>query len=723
LDEKSPVFRPIERLLMKSRWEFAAIALVFLSVIVALSSRVSAGDQTVRKPAYKITLDPGHPWRPPFGLERIGRPIQILIEADNRPEPANYFVTDSLQGKEGPSHPVHFSAEAPYSARVTLDRDADEVVFSSDRKPPEKPLELARQAIHIPEFEAEAIARPDVIANPVDLGTILVPSGWLLLGPEVTAKLEAAAISRNQNLPNAQLTARFESVPTAMTSTTIPLQAGVRATALLRLPQVLGARDRDVLSIGIDSGDGHELWHKNIPVMLVREVPHRPSFGASYEKLRFDSPISVRDPATGKYSNLRYDDAWSRSLQDVVVWLPNGSRFVFWRGASYIPFWAGRHNTGACYEWAEIISQPQGAVDCVEPLMDKELRYGRVEIIESTWAQVHVRWRYQSTDFKYQVWGDQAVEDYYFYPDGFGTRVVSLNADPKNDYELSEFIILTPAGAYPLDVLPENTVDALFLDGRKLEFRLPNSPASSQAAKDADTKGVPAIYRLRFAKNDDLAAISFNPNLTRLPPVVFAPFSDAGQIVTPCYWGSHWPLARGNSTGSKIDDRISFTPCHNSVMSWAGTRPEPILSTVVQTLDSLGRSRRMSVRSWVWLIGATSETDAQLRDRARSYTTPPTLELRGAQTDFAGYSLERRAVCLEATSREVQITVKPKVPWVNPVLEFARAPRGLIKVKLAGEPLEVAHFAWDGRTLWLDSTISSPTVLEINFEKTPPYLR
>ena len=77
--------------------------------------------------------------------------------------------------------------------------------------------------------------------------------------------------------------------------------------------------------------------------------------------------------------------------------------------------------------------------------MDKELRYGRVEIVESTSARVHVRWSYQSTDFNYKVWGDEAVEDYYFYPDGFGTRVVSLKADPKNDYELSEFIILTPA--------------------------------------------------------------------------------------------------------------------------------------------------------------------------------------------------------------------------------------------------------------------------------------
>ena len=63
--------------------------------------------------------------------------------------------------------------------------------------------------------------------------------------------------------------------------------------------------------------------------------------------------------------------------------------------------------------------------------MDKELRYGRVEIVESTSARVHVRWSYQSTDFNYKVWGDEAVEDYYFYPDGFGTRVVDSQVRPQ----------------------------------------------------------------------------------------------------------------------------------------------------------------------------------------------------------------------------------------------------------------------------------------------------
>ena len=106
-----------------------------------------------------FTLDPGHPWRPPFGLERIGRPVVIVVEAGARPDAANYLVTAFSKGKQGASYPVRFPTEAPYSARVTLDRDADEVVFSSDRKPPEKPVELARQAIRFPDIRGR-IDRP-----------------------------------------------------------------------------------------------------------------------------------------------------------------------------------------------------------------------------------------------------------------------------------------------------------------------------------------------------------------------------------------------------------------------------------------------------------------------------------------------------------------------------------------------------------------------------------
>ena len=154
-------------------------------------------------------------------------------------------------------------------------------------------------------------------------------------------------------------------------------------------------------------------------------------------------------------------------LEDIVVALPGGGRFVFWRGASYVPFWASPMGTGLSYEWAESGPLPGGFVDSVEPLMDKELRYGRAEIVESTASRVHVRWTYQSTDFNYKVWGDAAQEDFYFYPDGYGTRILTLKSalDPK--YELSEFIVVAPQDAYPLDFLPvRTTIPTMDLDSR-----------------------------------------------------------------------------------------------------------------------------------------------------------------------------------------------------------------------------------------------------------------
>ncbi len=632
---------------------------------------------------YQIRLESSHPWRPPFGLERVGRPVTVMIQASERPEGTRYVLSVRNRGNVVGEHEVRFPTDPPYAARVTLAGSGDELILSvvSDNERA-RPIELVRKPVEVADVEVDAIARPARIVNPVDLGTILVPSGWLLLGPDQSATLEVAAINRVRDRSQGELKVFYESEPASFQTAPMPLRAGVRVQRRIDVTLPAPPRERDVLWI-VFQEKTRPVWSKAIPVMLVAKRPQHPRFGATYERIRYDAPISVRDPKTGRFATMSYEKGWKPDLQDVVVWLPNGARFVFWRGSSYIPFWVGKHNTGASYEWAEIISQPTGSVDCVEPLMDKELRYSRVEIVESTEARVHVRWSYQSTDFNYKVWGDAALEDYYFYPDGFGTRVVNLKADPKNDYELSEFIILTPQGTYPFDVLPDEPVDALFLDGRKHTFRFPNPVA--RPANQPDPGDVPAIYRLRLEKDEELAAVYFNPNETKLPPVVFAPFFDQGEMVTPCYWGSHWPLARGNSTGRTIDDRMALTPCHNSVMSWAGTRPAPLSTENLLTLDTLGRSRPMVLRRWAWLIGMSDEPDNPLRERAKSFAKPPTIEsLRVARLEFESYAPERRAIRLVVEGQDLAVTIKPDVPFVNPVFELDHVPAGEVRVMLAG---------------------------------------
>jgi len=62
-------------------------------------------------------------------------------------------------------------------------------------------------------FEAEAEARPDRVVNPVDLGAILVPHGWLLLGPQQASEVEVVALARATDIQRATVSAWFESSP------------------------------------------------------------------------------------------------------------------------------------------------------------------------------------------------------------------------------------------------------------------------------------------------------------------------------------------------------------------------------------------------------------------------------------------------------------------------------------------------------------------------------
>ena len=658
----------------------------------------------------RMRVDRGHAWRPPFGIERVGQPLSVIVQVASEERPApEHWLACYRDGEEVDRKVLALTGASPSTVRVDLDEYCDELaLFSKDGQG--QAVESARWPVERPEFEAEAEAFSEPVINPVDLGTVFPPTGWLTLAPKQKGSVRVAALSTKQTISGAQAVAWFESSPQRKTAASIELRKNIRAQASLALPEASFASDRDLLHVAIVDQGGREIWRKKMPAMLVSGPPGLPIFGATETKLRYDAPISVR-AADGTLSSIDYADAWKPELNDLVVSLPNGSRFVFWRGSSYIPFWAGRYNTGLCYEWAETGALPD-AFDCVEPLMDKELRYGRVAIVESTAARVHVRWSYQSCDFNYKVWGDSAVEDYYFYPDGFGTRVLTLTSAPDGDYELSEFIILTPQATYPFSVLPKNLVDVLFLDGRKRELEFPFLERELDLEKLLGRDG-PAVYKIRLNNRETSAAIYFHPKDTHRPGV-FHPFHSRGYLVTPTYWGSHWPLARGGTTGGAIDDRVDLTPCHNSIMSWARRRPAPLEKKLVDTTDTLGRARQMLVQQWAWLIGMSDDSDARLLERARSYAQPPDVSLTGGL--YEGWKAERRAHRITVADSTVAIRIKPRVPCVNPVFEMANVNGTLSAVALDGRLLRRKGYAWDGQTLWLDADLTRPTTLQLTFE-------
>ena len=550
------------------------------------------------------------------------------------------------------------------------------------------------------------------MVNPVDLGAILPPADWLVLGPEQQARVTVAAFSAKETISGAEVLAWFASDTAKTTKAAIELPKGVRTELRLTLPSPATAGDHDTLHVALRDAKGRELWRKTIRTMLMRGSPKLPAFGAVETKLRYDYPVlSYSGP--DEVSEIPYDKAWAPERKDVVVSLPNGSRFVFWRGAAYTPFWAGKHNTALNFEFAEAPERPDG-VDCVDAASDKELRRSRVEIIESTAARVHVRWTAQPCDLNYKVWGESVAEDFYFYPDGFGSRTVTITCEPKAQYEVEELLILTPPAAYPLRVLPEKLVDVLFRDGTKRELKFPILDQVRDYEKLL-TGEMPPLYRIRFGAREPLSAVYFNPGWTRLPVQAYQPFYSQGQMVTPFYWGNHLPLARRKPTGINIDDLASMTPSHNAMMTWGHRRPQPLESLVAAMPDALGVTRPMQVEKWAWLIGLSNADDACLLEWSRSFATPPKVEAAGARLGSPSYSTERRATLLTVEKPIVTLTITPTTPCVHPVFELRNTPKTLSRVELDGRELAASDYAWDGRVLWLNATLRSATTLRLKF--------
>ena len=73
-------------------------------------------------------------------------------------------------------------SEAPYTGRATFAIFPDELALFAKCRFQGEPTEIERYRVPPALFEADAIAQPESRINPVDLGTVLVPNDWLLLG-------------------------------------------------------------------------------------------------------------------------------------------------------------------------------------------------------------------------------------------------------------------------------------------------------------------------------------------------------------------------------------------------------------------------------------------------------------------------------------------------------------------------------------------------------------
>jgi len=163
----------------------------------------------------------------------------------------------------------------------------------------------------------------------------------------------------------------------------------------------------------------------------------------------------------------RYDSGqrWEKHAKvgehaDVMVRIgPGDDRFIFWRGASYLPFL----DTAAGKSFVEVLVPQNG--DGPGLMFDKTNKFSHIRIVENSPARVIVEWRYVP-DFEKsdpQWW----TEEYFtIYPDGTCCRSIHTGTETLEEYldpshAKVQQLLLTNEGICPM---PESWIKPIKFD-------------------------------------------------------------------------------------------------------------------------------------------------------------------------------------------------------------------------------------------------------------------
>ncbi len=383
-----------------------------------------------------------------------------------------------------------------------------------------------------------------------------------------------------------------------------------------------------------------------------------PGFGAHYTSLDCAAPVYVSRTETRPWQEL-----WrGRELRDVVVTFPHAPyRFVFWRGTSFVPCWAF-NSTWLCYEWLEAEPDFNGAIDCVEPIMDKECNNSRARIVAASPARVVIHWRYALTDFAQKVINDEwADETYTLYPDGVGTRKL-VGWYKSGWHENQELIALNRPGNAPHQSLAPQALTLLTTDGRRQRPCWPRPYFSVDGWPHIIARvNIPSQPSPFMVVDDGSAQVK-----TWWDPPVAKP----GLFNTYL----HWPISRGIRTTWLDDPRDFERPTHSNLVNI-------VHREAVSEADH---------REWYWLIGV-ARRDRDMQASAASWLTPGTVTVSGGVA--TGYDRTQRAYTITADPQaaRIQVTVAPEgAGLVNPAFVVSGANRRVTQADCSVPPRRVA---------------------------------
>lgn len=400
--------------------------------------------------------------------------------------------------------------------------------------------------------------------------------------------------------------------------------------------------------------DGIKLWSGVLPAeQLAAQFAATPAPPpAPQPERRMPSGAKGKGRFGAYYEHLKYYDAWDRRWRvgdhpDVVVRFDHEAyRFVFWRGTNYVPCWVTEEDFWYTNEFNE--TWGNGAIGCCEPMSDKHCAYSHVRIIESNAARVVVHWRYALVDVygtrprkdPVSGWTDFTDEVYTIYPDGTGTRKITLHStQPLEAHEFQETMVVLHPGQRPEDVLSPEAVTMANMEG---EERVYSWAQGSPAVIDQPPRANIERVNLKSATKPFLIvspAPCLRRNLQPSNQPVYPVYRH--EIVPPAIfpWWNHWPTAEIASDGrhAVAADRAS----HASVI--AGTE------WVDHEVTATSRTR-------VMLHGLTRLEARELVPLAASWLQPPPLTVLSPGYRSGGYQVLERAYALALREADADAT-------------------------------------------------------------------
>ncbi|MGC2618156.1 MAG: LamG domain-containing protein [Acidobacteriaceae bacterium] len=409
----------------------------------------------------------------------------------------------------------------------------------------------------------------------------------------------------------------------------------------------------------------------------------------------------------GAYATtLKYQDAWDRIRRigpdaDVVVRFDDsGNHLVFWQGTNYIPAWVTENDKWYTDEFLETWDSAgcHGGGDC-EPMSDKQSRYSHVNILESNDARVVVHWRYAMSEVEHDEgafadprtgWFDWADEYWTVYPDGVAIRKIVLHADnPSRAHEWQETIVLHQPGSTPNDDINHDAVTLENMQGATKTYTWQSKPAGSFSPPFAP----PGVTGPR---EPNIQIVNLKSNWK--PFQIVSPEGASADIYNnedtyydfECW--NHWPVAQILSSDRPCvtDDRASHSSL--SHLYWEVYAQDENTATKIM------------------MDGLTQLTPAQLLPLAKSWLTPPTIQMDAAGYRSDGYDPTQRAFVVTKTessaTRPLHLTLAASAaaPLFNPAIVIRGWGDRAARLSINGKPVVWGRTARMGHEERLDGT-------------------